>query len=191
MESNNYENFIADTVEAMLPCFSDPKLVLLMQVDFSWTDHGFDEDGNTQIREPISFKKKIWLVFQRPNNYTKVLVTDKVISPVSLNTMPIQFKQYSDHDSCWRSDGFSWMFQTFVEAWDYFDTHGLEGRKIDPMVHWSVFGGKPSYWLVESIKPVETDREDRWTTDYIIKFDKKIPITEAAYKYMPDQEGEG
>jgi hypothetical protein len=53
------------------------------------------------------------------------------------------------------------------------------------MVHWSIFGGKPSYWLVESIKPV--DREERWTTDYVIKFNKTISLQEAV-KYMPEEE---
>lgn len=186
MESNNYEWFITDTVEAMLPRFSDPKLVLVMCVDMHWTDHGYAEDGNTKVRDKRSFQKKWWLVFHRPNNYTKVLVTDQELSHFNLDSEPIQFKQYSDHDSCWTSDGMRWMFQTFADAWEYFDKYGVEGREIDPMVHWLVFGGKPTYWLVDSIEPV--DKEERWTTDYIVKFDKKIPITEAAYKYMPDEE---
>lgn len=187
MESNNYEHFIADTVETMLPTFSDPKLVLVMCVDLSWTDHGYAEDGNTKLRETSKFHKKLWIVFHRPNNYTKVLVTEKDLSQMRFNKSPteipeFQFKQYSDHDSCWRSDGFTWMFQSFVEAWDYFDTLGIEGRKIDPMVHWSIFGGKPTYWLVDYIEPV--DHEERWTTDYVIKFNKKISLVEAA-KLMP------
>jgi len=186
MESNNYEWFISDTVEAMLPKFSDPKLVLVMCVDLSWNDFGYDEDGNTKVRKERKFSKKLWVVFSRPNNYTKVLVTDKEIHPLRLDKEAIQFEQYSDHDSCWRSDGFRWMFQTFVEAWDYFDQFEVEGRKIDPMVHWSVFGGKPTYWLVD-IKPIEADSDKRWTTDYMIKFDKKISLVEAA-KYMPDYE---
>lgn len=77
-----------------------------------------------------------------------------------------------------------WLFQSFVEAWDYFNKFDVEGREIDPMVGWSIFGGSPTYWLVESIEPV--DKKERWTTDYIIKFDKKISLQEAAYKYMPD-----
>jgi hypothetical protein len=184
MESNNYEWFIADTVEAMLPTFSDPKLVLVMCVDMSWTDYGYGEDGNTKIREQRSFKKKLWLIFHRPNNYTKVLGTTQELNHFNLNKEPINFTQFSDHDSCWRSDGFNWMFKTFTEAWDYFDQFGVEGREIDPMVHWHVFGGKPSYWLVENIEPV--DKKERWTTDYVVKFDKKIGIVEAAFKYMPD-----
>lgn len=192
MEHSNYEWFIADTVEAMLPCFSgggpyerDPKLVLVMCVSLDWTDHGYAEDGNTKIRDTKSFKKDIWVVFHRPNNYTKVLVTDQELKSFTLDKEPIQFKQYSDHDSCWRSDGFRWMFQTFVEAWDFFDKEvGIEGREIDPMVHWSVFSGKPTYWLAESITPV--DPNERWTTDYIIKFKKQLSVKQAA-EYMPDE----
>lgn len=192
MESNNYEWFISDTVEAMLPTFSDPKLVLVMCVDLSWTDHGYDEDGNTKVREERKFSKKQWLIFHRPNNYTKVLGTNEDLTHFNIGfasdlKTPIKFEQFSDHDSCWRSDGFRWMFQTFVEAWDYFDQFDIEGRKIDPMVHWSIFGGKPTYWLIESIKPIEADSDKRWTTDYMIKFDKKISLVEAA-KYMPDYE---
>jgi len=194
MESNNYEWFIADTVEAMLPKFSDPKLCLVMCVDLSWTDHGYDEDGNTKIRDTRKFGKNLWVVFHRPNNYTKVLVSDKDLllrfykSSTSTEIPEYNFKQFSDHDSCWRSDGFRWMFETFVEAWDYFDQFDIEGRKIDPMVHWNVFGGKPSYWLIDYIEPV--DHEELWTSDYVIKFKEKISLVEAAFKYMPnDKDG--
>jgi hypothetical protein len=186
MESNNYERFITDTVEAMLPTFSDSKLVLTMCVSLSWTDYGFAEDGNTQVRDTRKFNKDVWLVFYRPNNYTKVLMREEKLSPFELEGKSIQFKQLSDHDSCWRSDGMRWLFESFVEAWDYFDKFEVEGREIDPMVGWDIFGGSPTYWLVESIEPV--DKKERWTTDYIIKFDKKISLQKAAYKYMPDTE---
>lgn len=193
MESNNYESFIADTVEAMLPCFSDPKLILFMIVDLHWTDHGYAEDGNTKVRVESSFRKKIKLIFQRPNNYTKVFLSedDDDGFSVYMNSKkakkPIQFKQCSDHDTCWRSDGFNWMFQSFVEAWDFFKTKNVEGREIDPMVHWSIFGGKPTYWLLDSIEPI--DKEERWTTDYMIKFDKPISIQKAV-NYMPKEKDE-
>ena len=123
MESHNYEWFITQTVEAMLPRFSKPNCALGMSIDLSWTDHGFDETGNKQVREERTFRKSFFLLFHRPHNYTKVLfkdITDEIMwLTKALNTQEeIKLKQLSDHDSCWKSDGMRWLFETFCEAWN-------------------------------------------------------------------------
>jgi hypothetical protein len=195
MESNNYESFITNTVEAMLPRFTDRNLVLTMKIDSNWQDFGYNEDGNTKDREPTQFRKTHFLVFHRPSNYTKVLMVeipqerDPEDNPfVHLPCSgEFQMKQLSDHDSCWRSDGMRWVFKTFCEAWDYFDDMelpGLEGRKIDPMFHYSIFGGSPQYWLLNE-PPKSVDPRDHWNTDYIIDFDRRIHLDEIS-KFVKD-----
>ena len=124
MESNNYESFITDTVEGMLPCFTDRNVVLTMKVRGDWIDHGYNKDGNTRVREESRFIKEVFLVFHRPSNYTKVLMIDMPTNRDldeydwrKKNNLPcpgtFQMKQLSDHDSCWRSDGMRWVFQSF------------------------------------------------------------------------------
>jgi len=186
MESNNYEWFITQTVEAMMPRFTHRNVVLAMKIDARWTDHGYDkEDGNTQVRNSSAFGKEIFLVFHRPTNYTKVLMFE--IAKKKHVHIPcegeITMKQLSDHDSCWQGAGMSWVFQAFVDAWQFFeDEVGIEGRDIDPMFHYSIFNGEPQYWLINSMKG--TDPDNRWNDDYIVDFDRKLDMSEIS-DYMP------
>jgi hypothetical protein len=199
MESNNYEWFITQTVEAMLPRFSHRHLVLAMKIDADWHDYGYGPDGNTLIREASKFRKTFFLVFHRPSNYTKVLMVEVpqnrdhtknpyIHVPCSGK---ITMKQLSDHDSCWRSDGMRWVFQTVVDAWEFFDTKEepfLSGRDIDPSFHYSIFQGAPTYWLLKDYpRPVSEDPNNRWVTDYILDFDRQIQMHEVS-KYMPQPE---
>jgi len=166
-----------------------------MKIQADWHDFGYDkDDGNTQVREQSQFRKEIFLVFHRPSNYTKVLMLEipgrdyNNKDELKLHHLPssgeYQMKQLSDHDSCWRSDGMRWVFQAFVDAWDYFDKEiGIEGRDVDPMFGYSIFGGSPQYWKINKLEL--TDPSDRWSGDYIIGLDKKIGLDEIS-EYMQD-----
>lgn len=188
MESNNYEGFMTQTVEAMLPRFSARNLVLTMVIRADWTDFGFDEDGNTKIREELNYHREFFLAFHRPSNYTKVLLKEISIDNRSSGMIPragvTSMRQMSDHDSCWRSDGFHWVFQAFADAWDFFEKHNIEGRNIDPMFGYSIFGGGPQYWKLKSIKKENDDPDQRWHTNYILDFERKLDLYEIS-KYMP------
>lgn len=196
MESNNYEWFMTQTVEAMLPRFSPQNMVLTMKVEARWDDYGFAEDGNTKIRDDSRFHKEFFLVFHRPHNYTKVLMMENPDRGNKGLSLPkageFQMKQLSDHDSCWRSDGFRWVFQTFVEAWDFFKEEiGIEGRNIDPSFHYSIFRGEPQLWFINKLELA--DPSDRWCSDYIVEFDRKIEMEDVLEIYMKhknDEEGE-
>ncbi len=191
MEHNNYIWFMTQTVEAMLPRWHDRQLVLTMKIDASWTDHGYAEDGNTKVRDESTFRRTMFLVFHRPMNYTKVLgaeikqdVKEKAYRLIPLEDSKVKLKQFSDHDSCWRSDGFNWVFKSFTDAWSFFEDKGLETmdtRKIDPMFHYSIFRGGPEYWLVKSLE--RADESDKYGSDYIIEFDRRIKLDEVS-KFM-------
>ena len=73
MESNNYEWFITQTVESMLPTWHDKNICLAMKVKMEWTDHGYDETDN-KVRKTRTFRKEVLLVFHRPMNYTKLII---------------------------------------------------------------------------------------------------------------------
>jgi len=78
-----------------------------------------------------------------------------------------------------------WVFQSFCDAWNFFEEKGLEGRKIDPSFHYSLFSGAPQYWLIGDIEPEIS--WDHWCSDYIVNFVKKIPVREIS-KYMSNTE---
>lgn len=195
MESNNYEWFMAQTVEAMLPRFSPQNMVLTMKIEARWDDYGYAEDGNTKVRDESIFRKIFFLAFHRPHNYTKVLMIENPDETKNGRLLPqagtYQMKQLSDHDSCWRSDGFNWVFKTFVEAWDFFKTEiGIEGRKIDPSFHYSIFQGEPQLWFINKLEAVDVESDKRWTSDYIIEFDRKIEMRDVLEIYMKNKNDE-
>lgn len=192
MESHNYECFITETVEAMLPIFSNRDICLTMKITSDWTDHGYDVDGNTKVRPESQIRTDHFILFHRPSNYTKVLYLEiPTRADRQFLNLPcrgeIVMKQLSDHDSCWRSDGMRWVFETFVNAWNFFEERGVEGRDIDPMFHYSIFGGSPQYWLIKSMKPHDPDPESRWISDYAVELDKRIDLCDIS-KYMPKKE---
>jgi len=182
MESVNYENFITSTVESFLPRFTDPKICLSMVVRMSWTDHGYDEDGNTKVREERRFSKAFFVIFHRPNNYTRVLIKDVSDDRVFIRTRfqkgvkGFEMKQVSNHDSCWRSDGMQWVFKSFCEAWDHFEELGIEGRDIDPYVGYDL-SGDPKFHEIE-MKQID---EDGYL--YNVKIGEKIEMADVG-KYM-------
>lgn len=181
MQSNNYEWFITQTVESMLPCGTDRKVALGMIVDMVW--HYYPE-SDSDHQEEEQFRKQVLILFHRPSNYTKVLfkdVTDMRTHEFLQTKEPIHMEQKSDHDSCWRSDGMRWIFKTFCEAWEYFDQFGIEGRDIDPSFHYSIFNGSPAYYFIEFEKQ---DKSNYYCFDYMVKIGKKIPMHEIS-QYMP------
>ena len=188
MDHNNYIWFMHQTVESMLPCWHDKELVLTMKIDMSWTDHGYAEDGNTRVREPSTFRRTMFLAFNRPMNYTKVLgaeipqdVKEREYRLIPLEDSTIRLKQFCDHDSCWTTSGFDWVFKTYQDMWAFFEERDVEGRDIDPSFHYSLFRGSPQYWLVKKLERV--DANDRYGSDYIIEFDRRIMLDEVS-KFM-------
>ncbi len=183
MESNNYEWFIASTVESMLPRFSDKGIGLGMIIDMNWD---YYPDTNDKHQKKEKFRKQVLLLFHRPSNYTKVLhrdVTDINTFDFMQTKDPIHMTQTSDHDSCWRSDGLNWIFKTFCEAWEYFERFdGVEGRDIAPNFHYSVFCGSPTHYHIEMEK---WDKNDHYCLDYNVKIGEKIGMHEIS-KFMPE-----
>jgi len=182
MQSNNYEMFITQTVESMLPRFSDRRIALGMIIDMNW-DY-FPEEGKGHKKNE-RFRRQVLLIFHRPSNFTKVLYKDVT----GINTYkymrseePIHMEQYSDHDSCWTSDGMRWMFKTFCEAWEYFDQFEIEGRDIDPNLHYSIFSGSPAHYYIEMER---WDKDNYSCFDFNVKIGKKIEMDQIS-QYMPN-----
>ena len=144
----NLDNSLAAMVEAMLPLFSPANLGLVIQLDLRASNNETDK----------SVANLITFIFQRPSNYTKVLVkrTEFRCDPWLLKGQEIVMELASDHDSCWRSDG----FRILNEDWqDKVDKVGHPYGKA--YIHfWNSFS------IFESIKYVKfkefkVDRDER------------------------------
>jgi len=167
---SNDERFITETVEAMLPRFSDQKLALVMKINLRWNYYSENGENDT------SFSKTFLVVFHRPSNYTKVLLKEIDHTFYHNDNKFIDMELKSDHDSCWRSDGMRWIYQTYSEAWDYFDELGIDGRKLNAHVGYAITGS-PKYYLVD----LKVDRENHTAK---VKFENGIPLSEV-HNYIP------
>ena len=135
---------VAHIVEAMLPRFSDSELGLLFSFDLGMFDYGYGEDGNTKERKELHVRRFPHMLFVRPSNYTKVYWFESegmgIRSPLYEKGLPWQ--RTSDHDSCWRSDGFTNLPDV------YFQMHSkFKNRKIPPnsLHQFHHLNGDPKY----------------------------------------------
>jgi hypothetical protein len=155
------DNALAAIVEAMLPRFSPADLGLVIQLDLRASKHSVDSDDDEKSEASL-----VTFIIQRPHNYTKVLAKrtdfrhDRWLRP----GVEIEMDMTSDHDSCWRSDGFRILND------DWHDKVNKVGHPRDERVHfWNSF----SMW--EGIKYIKfksfkVDRDERKVKFVIEKF---------------------
>ena len=160
-------NFITRTVETMLPIFSNKELGLLFRLMIRGekserTDH-----------------QRIEYLFFRPSNYTKVFVR---FPNIDENLLPIytQFYLKSDHDSCWKSEGLTDIFNILCGMRDYLDPNAPFSQcnfNID-----FFFVEKPKYYFCEY--PDSLTDKQRYSKEPVdIIFKKQLPIKQAS-NYM-------
>lgn len=182
MQSNNYEWFISQIVESMLPTFTHKDVVLGMILSSSYGVFYKDEE----YRECENF----FVLFHRPSNYTKVLMKkiNHLERPLGVTHL---MEQLSDHDSCWRSDGLRWIFKSWMDMRDKIETAGVPSKYIREHEHWSfhfdLFQGSPKYYLTEIFKRNDEDPNRRYKSPYLVKLKEEIPLSEI-HKYLPKQE---
>ena len=102
------EASLATFVGAMLPRFSPKGRALYIHVKCSLDCYPDEKDDDGE-------HWSLHLIFERPSNYTKVWVSleDQWHIP-----RPDTFVMRSDHDSCWRTDGFRDLFQEYLSHRD-------------------------------------------------------------------------
>ena len=178
----NIDSSLAAMIEAMLPRFSNQEVGLHFILRLSFDDFGFAKDGNTQTRKEWHKSFNIEYLIHRPSNYTKVLVrVTKDNLRDSLNE-PYEMELASDHDSCWKTDGFDHLFQCLKEAMQQHEENtGCEwfGNAIG--FHSFEFCGSPKYIKLKTIKP--KDPADNYNRSRIVVAEKTMSIKEAA-KYL-------
>lgn len=127
---------IGHIVEAMLPRSSDSKLGLYIPVQLDFSDYGYAKDGNTLEREPLHVRSIVHFLFVRPSNYTQVYVTiteQRSQRHVLNGKEPHEWQQTSNHDSCWRSDGFRPLTEEYFRLTGMFTDREVSGVKMRPI----------------------------------------------------------
>ena len=126
----NFNQMIPSIVENLLPRFSQKDKGLMLSFDLRDNDYGYAEDGNTIERKEKSASTVVRLLFQRPNNYTKVMVQYKFNNWQRDIKDPyiedVEFKHLSDHDSCWRDGCTRWTYDHWNSLEGYFGCHPRE-----------------------------------------------------------------
>ena len=109
------ESAITHVVEAMLPRHSAVDVGLRIVLD---------------LRESMKDKKTssfCRFIFHRPSNYTKVLVNYQFNNFFAEKHNPkneaVYFNKASDHDSCWRTDGFHVLMEHWKNIENHYNTH--------------------------------------------------------------------
>ena len=162
------ENVLSAIVEAMLPRFSDRKLGLLLGVDMSYNDYGYDTTGAIQERDELAFREQVNFLIYRPCNYTQVYLhlkpkTNKYTSP--LNKDCKTWVRLADHDSCWR-EAFGELKNVHYKAWELFKNRTISGKALRPIDLSSFIriDHQPQYVRINSIDKVYPEAE-RWTKE--------------------------
>ena len=152
----NVDNAFATMVETMLPRFSPADIGLVITLDMRASNFKTGKDMATMIT----------FVFQRPGNYTKVMAFREDFradwSPQLNKETEVDLA--SDHDSCWRSDGFNILNK------DWMDKENKVGHPRNKNVSFfnsfSIFR-TPKYVHFKSFK---VDRDNRKVTFVIDEF---------------------
>jgi len=166
------EHILIDMIEFVLPRFSPQDVILTFTLRFEWNHYSKYDENNHK------FFKRILVAIHRPDNHTKVMI--KELHPRDYNHLKdeeIQFDLKCDHDSCWKSDGFRFLFDTWLEAERYFQQFDLDIRKpndVSSFHGFDVFKGNPKIWKVEM--PRYIDREERKVKIKFLNEMKLVPI---------------
>lgn len=178
------KNVLTSVVESFLPKFSNEKLGLLIILDCSYDKYCEDGKGDISKRFPLYY------LIQRPSNYTKVFFLDtpnhdEFRSPPSyldvIGKKDLPWLLKSDHDSCWRSDGFNDLFSVEYDIMEKFGGYPITSDKVSIF---NTIGGLSNGIHYVSLEPFRINREET-RQNIIVK--KTLTIKEAA-ELMPEKE---
>jgi hypothetical protein len=164
-------------IESFLPTFTN-NIALTFGISLLWESFEVGKEGR--------FQKKLLLVAYRPSNYTKILLYEldnkETFFHLLVKNNKIDFRLESDHDSCWRSDGFTFLNKVQNEAEKYF----LKNYKLDirdkghvSSFHtFDLFGGKPKFFNID-IEKVKDDNyiKTGMSRSYKITFKNEMKIS--------------
>ena len=162
----SFSQAIPSIVEAMLPRFSPDNIALAITLDLRDSFYHEDKEGEESTATICRF------LFHRPSNYTKVLVNydfDNFHAHVYPERDLIRYKKYSDHDSCWRSDG----LRILHTHWDNVEKHfGKHPNDISQFYSFSIFQPISYVKLITFDSVKEDDSYNASITGYDVQYKK-------------------
>jgi hypothetical protein len=176
MNGLDLKHFLPNVIEQFMPRFTDRNVVLYITIDARYTN-------SKDTSREVAIMRHV--LIHRPSNYTKVLVSEDTdflgLRDFKYCKSEEYFEKYSDHDSCWRSDGFRFLSD------DYFKAAKEVGEEIPKDMHGFIslglVGGMKFYEL-EKFEPV---KDDDYTKGYVVKLKRRISMKEIS-SYMQDSD---
>ena len=164
MPSMELSQVLATMVETMLPRFSNNRIGLYMVLDLR--EDCYTEDG-TNEKSAASIMR---FIIHRPSNYTKVLTKyefNNFHEELGNNGKDTHYyEKQSDHDSCWRSDGFNILFKHRQNVEKFFAEQTSE---VNEFYTFSMFDS-PGLIMFNKFEPVKQD--DGYVRGYNISFER-------------------
>jgi hypothetical protein len=171
---------IPDIVEAMLPTFSSRNIGLIMTVERSFSHYSPDYNVN----------KKATFLFMRPSNYTKVFACSEDVNMYQLPDTTLRMQFYSDHDSCWSTEGTNLLnLQNSEIIGEIAEIDGIHCyNDLHIYESFSVFDGNPQYIEVKDIFCESgIDKYSRYKKDHLIEFGQKVPLCDI-HHFIPKKD---
>jgi hypothetical protein len=156
------------------------KLALYFAVDARYHKSGVHDNDLCIMRH---------VLIHRPANYTKVLVSPKTgftefeTGRFLYGQSSEYFDKYSDHDSCWRSDGFRFLSDDYFKA-----AKKLKIPVPNDMESYIGFAllGDPKFVLVDELtKQYQDDRQD-YIRGYNVRLKGQIKLRDV-HQHIPEE----
>jgi hypothetical protein len=184
MSMLSFSHWLPSVIESMFPSWMGRDLGLQFSVDARYWISGRDESEVSIMRH---------VLIHRPMNYTKVLVSAKTgftefeLTGFLMGRNTEYLEKHSDHDSCWRSDGFNFLTKDYFEVASNFN--------IAPVSMESYIGfgicGDPKFVKIKVMEPVYQDDRKDYVKGYNVQLDPevggKIHLKDI-HKYLPKKE---
>jgi len=159
-------------IDTAFPRFSSRYLGLFVSFYIDVNDFGFAGDGNTLQREPLSQRRYLHFLIQRPSNYTKVFYWCPELTAKGTDHNPFYRKDViweliSDHDSCWSDSIGSKFTEQYFSIMELFKNRMCDGKPMRPVDFYSscFCWNYPKYIFVKSIELINKSAKT-WTAEW-------------------------
>lgn len=184
MSMLSFSHWIPNVIDSMFPSWMGHELGLQLSVDARYWIPGRHEHEVSIMRH---------ILIHRPMNYTKVLVAPTTefngfdVIGFLMGRNEEYLEKHSDHDSCWRSDGFNFLTKDYFEVASNFN---IAPRDMESYIGFGLCGG-PKFVKILNLKPVYQDDRKDYVKGYNVQLDPevngKIELKDV-HKYLPKKE---
>lgn len=142
--ASTFSQFITSTKDQLLgrvPYNPEGGKALLVSVNVSFTDYGYDTTGNNRIHEELDDRRSLVFLFTGNTTVWVATIRDQAFffpASDSKNTIPL-FEHKSDHDSAWRSVVSDHLSDNFYEMFENVTANRVEAGETVSYKDYSPF----------------------------------------------------